>query len=63
KLLSATYTCTAVVAAQQDSPPYHFCQEDFRYKEPVKRFIEPSTLIPLLGQEEAPRGSSTLRSE
>ncbi|KAK2385362.1 hypothetical protein QL285_072605 [Trifolium repens] len=46
------YTCTAVVAAQRDTPSDHLCQEDFRYKEPVEPFVEPSALIPLLGHHE-----------
>ncbi|MCI53033.1 hypothetical protein A2U01_0074279, partial [Trifolium medium] len=54
---------TAVAAAQHDLPPDHRCQEDFRYKEPVESFVEPSALIPLLGHEGAAGGSSTLGSE
>ncbi|MCI57693.1 hypothetical protein A2U01_0078944, partial [Trifolium medium] len=49
-------TCTAVAAAQQDTPPDHLCQDDFRYKEPVEPFIKPPALIPLLGHEGAARG-------
>ncbi|MCI97662.1 hypothetical protein A2U01_0118963, partial [Trifolium medium] len=41
----------------------HDHQEDFRYKESVEPFIEPSTLIPLLGHEGATERSSTLDSE
>ncbi|PNX98610.1 hypothetical protein L195_g021860 [Trifolium pratense] len=38
-----------------------FCHEDFRYKESVEPFVEPSALIPLLGHHEgAAGGSSTL---
>ncbi|KAK2353725.1 hypothetical protein QL285_091318 [Trifolium repens] len=46
------YTCTAVGHTQRDTPPDHLCQEDFRYKEPVEPFVEPSALIPLLGHHE-----------
>ncbi|PNX64210.1 hypothetical protein L195_g062004, partial [Trifolium pratense] len=62
--LSSSYTCTAVShIAQRDPPPNHLCQEDFRYKEPVETFVEPSTLIPLLDRHEgAARGSSILGS-
>ncbi|PNX56101.1 hypothetical protein L195_g058043, partial [Trifolium pratense] len=60
KLFELHYTCTAVAAAQWDTPPDHLCQEDFRYKEPVKPFVEPSALISLLGHEKAAGGSSTL---
>ncbi|MCH88073.1 hypothetical protein A2U01_0008954, partial [Trifolium medium] len=41
---------------QRDPPPNHLCQEDFRYKEPVESFVEPSALIPLLGHKGAARG-------
>ncbi|CAJ2637895.1 unnamed protein product [Trifolium pratense] len=60
--LSSSYTCTAVShTAPRDSPPDHLCQEDFRYKEPIQPFVEPSALIPLLGHHErAAGGSSTL---
>ncbi|GAU47943.1 hypothetical protein TSUD_99010 [Trifolium subterraneum] len=41
----------------RDTRPDHLCQEDFRYKEPVEPFVEPSALIPLLGHHEgAARG-------
>ncbi|MCI57834.1 hypothetical protein A2U01_0079085, partial [Trifolium medium] len=47
----------AVDHTQWDTPPDHLCQEDFRYKEPVEPFVEPSALIPLLGHHEgAARG-------
>ncbi|PNX86437.1 hypothetical protein L195_g042515, partial [Trifolium pratense] len=43
--LSSSYTFTAVShTAPRDSPPDHICQEDFRYKEPVQPFVEPSAL-------------------
>ncbi|PNX94187.1 hypothetical protein L195_g009517 [Trifolium pratense] len=52
--LSSSYTYTAVShTAQRDPPPDHLCQEDFRYKKPVQPFVEPSTLIPLLGHKGA----------
>jgi hypothetical protein len=51
---------TSVAAAQQDTPPDHLCQENFRYKEPVEPFVEPSALIPMLGHEGAARRLSTL---
>ncbi|PNX64305.1 hypothetical protein L195_g053950, partial [Trifolium pratense] len=61
--LFSSYTCTAVShTAPRDSPPDHLCQEDFRYKETVQPFVEPSALIPLLGHKRAARGSSTLGS-
>ncbi|MCI55951.1 hypothetical protein A2U01_0077202 [Trifolium medium] len=51
------YTCTVVShIAQRDLPLDHLFQEDFRYKEPIELFIEPSALIPLLGHEGAARG-------
>ncbi|MCH81617.1 hypothetical protein A2U01_0002408 [Trifolium medium] len=56
KLFSSTYTCTYHRrCAQEDSPPDHLYQEDFRYKESVEAFVEPSALI-LLGHERAARG-------
>ncbi|MCH93605.1 hypothetical protein A2U01_0014557 [Trifolium medium] len=59
KLFKLHYTCTAVAAVQRNIPPDHLCQEDFRYKESVEFFVEPSALIPLLGhQEGAAEGSS-----
>ncbi|PNX63179.1 hypothetical protein L195_g053374, partial [Trifolium pratense] len=52
-----TYTCIVVGGGtQRDTPPDHLCQEDFRYKEPVEPFIEPSVLIPLLGHHEGQSG-------
>ncbi|CAJ2653495.1 unnamed protein product [Trifolium pratense] len=57
--LYSSYTCTAVShTAPRDSPPDHLCQEDFRYKEPVPPFVEPSALIPLLGHHEGGVGGS-----
>ncbi|MCI62475.1 hypothetical protein A2U01_0083732, partial [Trifolium medium] len=53
----------AVDRTQRDTPPDHLCQEDFRYKESVIPFVETSSLIPLLGHEEATGGSSTLGLE
>ncbi|PNX87173.1 hypothetical protein L195_g043259 [Trifolium pratense] len=62
--LSSSYTCTAVShTAPRDSLPDYLCQKDFRYKEPVQPFVEPSALIPLLGHhEEAAGGSPTFLS-
>ncbi|MCI32412.1 hypothetical protein A2U01_0053625, partial [Trifolium medium] len=40
-------------------PPDHFCQEDFRYKEPVEPFVEPTALIPMLGHHEGAAGGSS----
>jgi hypothetical protein len=39
--------------AEHDLPPEHLCQEDLRYKESFKPFVELSALIPLFGQEGA----------
>ncbi|MCI86151.1 hypothetical protein A2U01_0107430, partial [Trifolium medium] len=46
-----------------DTPPDHLYQEDFRYKEQAKPFVESSALIPLLGHYGATKGSSTLDLE
>ncbi|KAK2420523.1 hypothetical protein QL285_031240 [Trifolium repens] len=35
------YTCTAIAAAQRDTPPDHLYQDNFRYKESVEPFVEP----------------------
>ncbi|GAU25702.1 hypothetical protein TSUD_216310 [Trifolium subterraneum] len=53
KTLSYTTLVPPLPHCTQDTPPDHLGQEDFRYNEPVKHFVEPSALIPLLGQEGA----------
>jgi hypothetical protein len=32
----------------------HLCLEDFSYMESIKSFVEPSTILPLLGHAEIP---------